>query len=97
VTIPNKQQIHIEKKEDMKKRGLPSPDMADILAIAFGRLRGNIQYFSMPMPTPETPAWQVERMAPAAIPTAAPPMAEDERKNAEHEADMALVRAARGW
>lgn len=31
-----KGQIRIESKEDMKKRGLPSPDKADALALAFG-------------------------------------------------------------
>ena len=28
-------QLQLEKKEDMKKRGLPSPDMADALALTF--------------------------------------------------------------
>ena len=31
----NKQQIQIEKKEDMKKRGLSSPDCADSLSLTF--------------------------------------------------------------
>jgi len=31
----NKQQIQLEKKEDMKKRGLDSPDCADMLAMTF--------------------------------------------------------------
>ena len=30
-----KGQIQLEKKKDMKKRGLPSPDMADALALTF--------------------------------------------------------------
>lgn len=32
----NKQQIQLEKKEDMKKRGLSSPDCGDMLAMTFG-------------------------------------------------------------
>lgn len=31
-----KQQIQLEKKEDMKKRGLASPDCGDMLAMTFG-------------------------------------------------------------
>ena len=31
----NKQQIQLEKKEDMKKRGLASPDLGDCLAMSF--------------------------------------------------------------
>jgi hypothetical protein len=31
----NKQQIQLEKKEDMKKRGLSSPDAGDMLAMTF--------------------------------------------------------------
>lgn len=34
-----KGQIQIESKDDMKKRGLPSPDKADALALAFGRVQ----------------------------------------------------------
>ena len=37
-------QLQIEKKEDMKKRGLVSPDKADALALAFGRLKGTVSY-----------------------------------------------------
>ena len=37
-------QLQIEKKEDMKKRGLVSPDKADALAIAFGRLKHSVSY-----------------------------------------------------
>jgi hypothetical protein len=95
----NKQQIRIEKKEDMKKRELPSPDMADMadmLAIAFGRLRGNVQFFAMPLPqavaspiTPSTPT-------PPSAPQVAPPLPEDERRKAELEADLAAIRAQRG-
>jgi hypothetical protein len=32
----NKQQIQLEKKDDMKKRGLASPDCGDMLAMTFG-------------------------------------------------------------
>lgn len=32
----NKQQIQLERKEDMKKRGLASPDCGDMLAMTFG-------------------------------------------------------------
>ncbi len=32
----NKQQIQLERKDDMKKRGLSSPDCADMLAMTFG-------------------------------------------------------------
>lgn len=32
----NKQQIQLERKEDMKKRGLSSPDCADALAMSYG-------------------------------------------------------------
>lgn len=32
----NKQQIQLERKEDMKKRGLSSPDCGDMLAMTFG-------------------------------------------------------------
>lgn len=32
----NKQQIQLERKEDMKKRGLASPDLGDALAMTFG-------------------------------------------------------------
>lgn len=32
--VNSKGQIELEKKEAMKKRGLPSPDMADALALA---------------------------------------------------------------
>jgi hypothetical protein len=31
----NKQQIQLERKEDMKKRGLASPDCGDMLAMTF--------------------------------------------------------------
>ena len=31
----NKNQIQLEKKEDMKKRGLASPDLGDTLAMSF--------------------------------------------------------------
>jgi hypothetical protein len=31
----NKQQIQLERKEDMKKRGLSSPDCGDALALTF--------------------------------------------------------------
>lgn len=34
-SISNKQQIVLEKKEDMKKRGLASPDLGDMLAMTF--------------------------------------------------------------
>lgn len=98
----NKQQIRIEKKEDMKKRGLPSPDMADMLAIAFGRLRGNVSFFAMPLPTPQSvpsPGTQSPFAAPQAASTA-PPLAagdENERKRLEHEADLAAIKQQRGW
>lgn len=39
----NKGQIQIEAKEEMKKRGLPSPDKADSLSLAFGHFEGNQQ------------------------------------------------------
>ena len=33
----DKMQIHLERKKDMRKRGLPSPDMADALALTFAQ------------------------------------------------------------
>jgi len=44
--INSRGQIQIESKEDMKKRGLPSPDRADALALTFGRMpiRGKVVY-----------------------------------------------------
>lgn len=38
--INNRSQLQIEKKEDIKKRGLPSPDLADGLMLSFVRPRG---------------------------------------------------------
>jgi hypothetical protein len=95
----NKQQIRLEKKEDMKKRGLSSPDMGDAAAIAWGRLRGNVQFFAMPLPTPATQAGPAAPVAhtPPPMPTpAAMPMTEDERTRLEQEADLAAIRAQRG-
>jgi len=36
-SFDNKNRIRLERKEDMKKRGLPSPDMADALALTFAQ------------------------------------------------------------
>jgi len=33
----DKNQIHLERKKDMRKRGLPSPDMGDALALTFAQ------------------------------------------------------------
>jgi hypothetical protein len=79
-------QIQIESKEDMKKRGLPSPDKADALAIAFGRLRNMVTFTGLNT-TPVTPTI-IE-----AVPTTQ--MGEEERKRLELEADLAIMHGER--
>jgi hypothetical protein len=37
VTIDSRGRIKIESKDDMRKRGLPSPDQADTLAMVMSR------------------------------------------------------------
>ena len=44
----NKQQIQLEKKEDMKKRGLASPDIGDCLAMTFA-----VKVMPKPKPLPQ--------------------------------------------
>ena len=72
-----KGQIKIESKDDMKKRGLPSPDKADALAIAFGRLKNVVHFVLLDSP-PTT------QSLPAASPTVLTD--EEERKKLELQA-----------
>jgi len=83
-----KGQVQIESKEDMKKRGMASPDQADSLAIAYGRLKGQVNFFSIDT-TPAKPA----------LPQIAPPAAVDEEKRRalERQADLDLIKQQRGW
>jgi phage terminase large subunit len=41
--VDSRGRIGIESKDDMKKRGLPSPDRADTLAIVFGRVEHSLE------------------------------------------------------
>lgn len=82
-------QIQIESKEDMKKRGLHSPDIGDALMISFSLGRGT--YFA-PVLTSE----MIKPISPAEY-QAKDLRNPDTRKAAEHEADMAIIRAQRGW
>jgi hypothetical protein len=86
--ITNRNQVQIESKDDMKKRGLPSPDKGDSLAMAYGRLKGQVNFFSIDT-TPAKPT----------LPTIAPAPAVDEeqRKTLERQADLDLIKQQRGW
>jgi hypothetical protein len=42
-------QIQIESKDEMRRRGLPSPDRADALALLFLPLAGQGPFFSQPL------------------------------------------------
>lgn len=77
-----KNQIQLESKEDMKKRGLPSPDKADSLALAFGE----------PKHTKHSFVVLDENTARFAAPVQnSPKMTDEERKRAELEADLAII------
>lgn len=52
----NKSQIQLERKEDMKKRGLSSPDCGDMLAMSF-----SVNVAPKPKPKPMTYAYPGER------------------------------------
>ncbi len=79
-------QIQIESKEDMKKRGLPSPDKADTLAPAFGRLKHAVAFTALDVPIagPPVPAQATVDLTDAEQP-----------KQADLEADLAIMRADR--
>jgi len=82
-----KGQVQIESKEDMKKRGLPSPDKADAAAISYGRLKGAVNFFSIDT-TPAKPTLPT---------TPAPVVDEGQRKVLERQADLDLIKQQRGW
>lgn len=42
-TFDEKEKIRLERKKDMKKRGMPSPDEADAIAHTFAELLGDLQ------------------------------------------------------
>jgi hypothetical protein len=52
----NKQQIQLERKEDMKKRGLSSPDAGDMLAMTFA-VKVAPKPMKRPGPPPKLSAW----------------------------------------
>lgn len=76
-------QIQIESKEDMKKRGMPSPDRADALTLAFGRGGAQVSYGFLDVPQPgqmPTVKSQWDLNDP------------DQRKQAEMQADLDLIK-----
>lgn len=86
-------QTQIEKKEEMKKRGLPSPDKGDCAALAFGRLKHSVSYGWV------DPKEVANQPPPASIafPTTLPQSQWDlrdpeQRAQAERELDLAIVR-----
>jgi hypothetical protein len=83
-----KGQIQIESKEDMKKRGMSSPDKADALMLCFGRNGRNVIFTSLDKPL----------IAPKPQPTPQDALTDEEkRKELERQADLALIKQQRGW
>lgn len=94
-------QMFIEKKEEMKKRGLPSPDRADSLALAFGRLKHLISFGVLEQGTPVITSTAAQTAFPSAPQTTTPSTPTtsqwdiknpEERAQAERDADLALIR-----
>lgn len=88
-------QVQIEKKEEMKKRGLSSPDRADSLALAFGRLKHSISFGVLEQPAAGAPP--ANPVQPAVPATSQWDITKTEdRAQAERDADLALIRRQEG-